>query len=129
MFVHLVEEGLAESDEAEVLARHYLADHPSIDTLILGCTHYPILRGVIARVLGPSVTLVSSDVVTAELVRDSLRARRALRETGRAGRVLHYITGDPLAYRHTAAVIGGTEGEIQPLDVTKLAAPAAEAVS
>ncbi|HZU28216.1 MAG TPA: glutamate racemase [Bryobacteraceae bacterium] len=128
MFVHLVEEGLAESDEAEVLARHYLADHPRIDTLILGCTHYPMLRGVIGRVLGPSVTLVGSDVVTAELVRGALHARGTLRENGHAGHVLHYVTGDPLAYRHTAAVIGGTEGEIVPLDVTRLAS-AAEAVS
>jgi glutamate racemase len=127
MFVHLVEEGLADSDEAEVLARHYLADHEQIDTLILGCTHYPVLRGVIGRVLGPEVTLVGSDLVTAELVRNSLRERGALRQNGRTGRVLHYVTGDPLAYRHTAAVIGGTDGDIVPLDVTKLAA--AEAVS
>jgi len=121
MFVHLVEEGLAESDEAEVLARHYLADHPAIDTLILGCTHYPILRGVIGRALGPEVTLVGSDIVTAELVHEALRASGNLRESGRPGRVLHYVTGDVLAYRHTAAVIGGTDGEIIPLDVTTLA--------
>jgi len=121
MFVHLVEEGLADSPEAEVLARHYLGEHPRIDTLILGCTHYPMLRDVIGRVLGPQVTLVGSDLVTAELVRESLRERGALRED-RPGRVLHYVTGDPLAYRHTAAVIGGTEGEVIPLDVTRLAA-------
>lgn len=128
MFVHLVEEGLADSDEAEVLARHYLGDHDTMDTLILGCTHYPVLRGVIGRVLGPDVRLVGSDVITAELVRDSLRERGALREDGRAGRVLHYVTGDPLAYRHTAAVIGGADGEVVPLDVTTFA-PAAEPVS
>ena len=127
MFVHLVEEGLADSPEAEVLARHYLSEHPRIDTLILGCTHYPMLRGVVGRVLGPDVTLVGSDVVTAELVRSALAESGALRENGRRGAVLHSVTGDPLAYRHTAAVIGGTEGEIVPLDVTRLAA--AEAVS
>lgn len=127
MFVHLVEEGLADSPEAEVLARHYLGDHPRIDTLILGCTHYPMLRGVIGRVAGADVTLVGSDTVTAELVRDSLETSGELREGGHQGRVLHYVTGDPLAYRHTAAVIGGTDGEIVPLDVTRLAA--AEAIS
>jgi glutamate racemase len=125
MFVHLVEEGLADSAEAEVLARHYLADRPPVDTLILGCTHYPMLRGVLGRVLGPGVTLVGSDLVTAELVRDSVQPDGERSSEKRAGRVLHYVTGDPLAYRHTAAVIGGTDGDVVPLDVTRLAAAAA----
>src|SRR5688572_9872601 len=51
LFVHLVEEGLADSDDAEALARHYLAEVPTVDTMILGCTHYPVLAPVIERVL------------------------------------------------------------------------------
>ena len=68
MFVHLVEEGLAGSSDADVLAHHYLAAMPQIDTLILGCTHYPVLAPVIQRVAGEGVTLVSSADVTAEVV-------------------------------------------------------------
>ena len=52
---------------------------------------------------------------------------------GRTGRIVHYVTGDVLAYKHTAEVIGGVEGELIPLDVTTLSrrnapgfAPAAE---
>lgn len=41
LLVHIVEEGLAGSPEAELLVRHYLADRPELDTLILGCTHIP----------------------------------------------------------------------------------------
>ena len=121
MFVHLVEEGLADSEEAEVLAHHYLDDRPGIDTLILGCTHYPMLKGVLGRVLGPEIQLVSSDEVTAEVVRDALLASNDVEPGVTMGSVLHYVTGDPLAYRHTAAVIGGTEGKIVALDVTTLA--------
>ncbi len=121
MFVHLVEEGLADSVEAELLARHYLADREQIDTLILGCTHYPLLKPVLERVLGDGVRLVSSDEVTAEVVRTALAASGDLRAGGAPGRVMHYVTGDPLAYRHTAGVIGGTDGEIVALDVTTLA--------
>jgi len=121
MFVHLVEEGLADSAEAELLAHHYLDDHPRVDTMILGCTHYPVLKPIIGRVLGPGVELVSSDEVTAEVVRNALSASGDLEECGTPGRVLHYVTGDPLAYRHTAAVIGGTDGKIVALDVTTLA--------
>ena len=121
MFVHLVEEGLAESAEAELLAHHYLDDRPRVDTMILGCTHYPVLKPVLRSVLGPEVELVSSDEVTAETVRAALFAEDARDNGGSPGRVLHYVTGDPLAYRHTAAVIGGTDGRTVALDVTTLA--------
>ncbi|HYO83078.1 MAG TPA: glutamate racemase [Bryobacteraceae bacterium] len=117
MFVHLVEEGLADSEEARVLARHYLADMPQVDTLILGCTHYPVLAAVIQEVAGPLVTLVSSAEVTAEAV-----ARNAGDRVHRgSGRVTHYVTGGVHAYQHTAESIGGVEGKVIPLDVTRLA--------
>jgi glutamate racemase len=117
MFVHLVEEGLVDSPEAELMARYYLGHRPQIDTLILGCTHYPVLHEVIQRVTGDSVSLVSSAEVTAEMVKDALTPA----SNGEPGRITHYVTGDVLAYKHTAEVIGGVEGELIPLDVTTLA--------
>jgi glutamate racemase len=121
MFVHLVEEGLAESPEAELLAHHYLDSHPAIDTLILGCTHYPVLRDVIQRAVGDSVELVSSADVAADMLRQTL-GHTGAPEGGEPGRIYHYVTGDVLAYKHTAQVIGGVDGEVYPLDVTTLAA-------
>ena len=120
LFVHLVEEALADSPEAELLARHYLADRPQIDTLILGCTHYPVLAPAIARVLGPDVRLVESASVAAEAVRETLGANRPRR----AGRITHFVTGDPIAYEHTAGVIGGVDGEIVAMPVSELRANA-----
>jgi glutamate racemase len=116
LFVHLVEEDLADSPEAELVARHYLADHPGIDTLILGCTHYPVLAPMLARVLGPEIRLVESADVAAESVRDTLGAEA----DGGTGRITHFVTGDPIAYQHTAAVIGGVDGEIVAMPVTQL---------
>ena len=115
MFVHLVEEGLAKSEEAEVLARHYLDGRPDIDTLILGCTHYPVLQPVLRRVVGEGVRLVSSADVTAEVVAQALPDSRA-----GSGSVIHYVTGGVPAYQHTAQVIGGVEGRVIPLDITRL---------
>lgn len=117
MFVHLVEEGLADSPEAEILARHYLAAMPAIDTLVLGCTHYPVLRPVIQRAAGEGVRLVSSADVTAERLAHTFNGRESS-----AGRVVHFVTGDIAAYRHTAAFLGGLEGEVEHLDVNELAA-------
>jgi len=117
MFVHLVEDGLATSPEAELLARYYLSSHPDIDTLVLGCTHYPVLRRVIAAAVGESVSLVSSADVTAETL---AKAFRELPPSG--GRVVHFVTGDAAAYCHTADYLGGVEGEVAHLDVAELAA-------
>jgi glutamate racemase len=120
MLVHVVEEGLCDSSEAELLVRHYLSGRGEIDTLILGCTHYPLLRNVLRRVLGNGVALVDSAEVTAETV------ARAFEPPPRGvaqGTVVHYVTGDPAAFSHTAKVIGAVGGEIIPLSVAELGSP------
>ncbi len=126
LFVHLVEEGLADSEEAELLAHHYLDARPEIDTLILGCTHYPLLENVIRRVVGPDTAIVSSAEALAAMVRQTLGPAPVA--PGRsAGTVTHYVTGDAASYRHTAERIGGVEGRIIKVD-TLAAAPAHLAV-
>ena len=114
MLVHVVEEGLADSAEAELLARHYLSGRPELDTLILGCTHYPLLRGVLQRVVGKNVRLVDSAEAIAETVSAAFEAPP---RCFAVGRVLHLVSGDPAAFAHTAANVGGVEGEMIPLAV------------
>jgi glutamate racemase len=127
MLVHVVEEGLADAPEAELLVRQYLKGHPPIDTLILGCTHYPLLRGVLERTVGDEVRLVDSAEVTAEAVGQTFAPPAASGNGSREhGRVVHFVTGDPRAFAHTAGVIGDVGGEIVPLPVTELIAAAAQ---
>lgn len=66
-FVEFVEAGVTSSPELLAVAEEYLAPlrHAGVDTLVLGCTHYPFLKGAISYVMGPAVTLVSSDIETA----------------------------------------------------------------
>jgi glutamate racemase len=66
-FVEFVEAGITWSDELLAVAEEYLAPLKAarIDTLVLGCTHYPLLRGAISYVMGPDVRLVSSAEETA----------------------------------------------------------------
>jgi glutamate racemase len=124
LFVHLVEEGLADSEEAEILAHHYLDSRPPIDTLILGCTHYPLLENVIRGVVGERTAIVSSAEAVAAMVRETLGAA-PIAPGRRPGRVTHYVTGDAASYRHTAQRIGGVEGEIVKVDTLARAAPRA----
>src|SRR5699024_9262725 len=69
-FVELVEEGKTSGPEVIEAANTYLAPliEAEVDTLVLGCTHYPFLRGAIRQVVGSGVQLVSSDIETANRV-------------------------------------------------------------
>ncbi len=80
LLVPLAEEGWTDDDVALAVARRYLAQlfaqDPAIDTLVLGCTHYPLLRGVLARVArelsGRDVEVVDSATAMADAARDAL---------------------------------------------------------
>lgn len=80
LFVPLVEEGWADDPIAEEIARRYLAplEEAVIDTLVLGCTHYPLLKATLRRILGPEVVLVDSADTVAEAVASDLARRRLL---------------------------------------------------
>jgi len=74
LFVPLVEEGWLDDDITFAVAERYLAPFKKegIDTLVLGCTHYPLLKGVIHRVMGSGVTLIDSAAETAREVKEVL---------------------------------------------------------
>jgi glutamate racemase len=74
LFVPLAEEGWIDNEVALLVAKTYLEPFRTagIDTLVLGCTHYPLLKGVINRVLGPGITLIDSATETAREVADVL---------------------------------------------------------
>jgi glutamate racemase len=78
-FVEFVEAGDVDSDQVHVLAERLLAPviTARVDTLVLGCTHYPLLSRTIGDVMGPDVVLVSSAEETAFEVRDQLREHGA----------------------------------------------------
>ncbi|MDD4879616.1 MAG: glutamate racemase [Candidatus Omnitrophica bacterium] len=97
LFVPLVEEGWAGDDIVDIAAKKYLADlkGKKIDTVILGCTHYPLLKPAIQRMMGKAVKLVDSAEETAR------EARNLLEECGlkypgrRAGRPRFYVSDAP----------------------------------
>ncbi len=77
LFVPLAEEGWADTDVARMVAGDYLSDfkQTSIGALVLGCTHYPILRDVISETVGTNITLIDSGAATAHDVEVLLEDR------------------------------------------------------
>jgi glutamate racemase len=95
LLVPLAEEGWVDGHPARRVET-YLAslERSGIDTLVLGCTHYPLLKPVIAEVMGPGVALVDSAEETAREVAALLRARGLAREAG-AGSTSFFVTDVP----------------------------------
>ncbi|GAA0493671.1 MAG: glutamate racemase [Microbacterium sp. SCN 70-18] len=95
-FVEFVEAGVTDSAEVLAVAEEYLAPlrHAGVDTLVLGCTHYPFLEGAISYVMGPEVSLVSSDTETAKDVYRQLVSRDLLAGPGARAQHLYEATGD-----------------------------------
>ena len=91
LFVPLVEEGWLKGEVTEKVARQYLEPliREKIRVLVLACTHYPLLKGVLGRVLGPGVKLVDSSEACAE----SLKATEASR-AGK-GELKIFLTDEP----------------------------------
>ncbi len=95
--VEFVERGEVTGPRVEEEVRRYLSPlkRRGVDTLVLGCTHYPLLREVIGRSMGPEVRLISSDEEVAREVEENLRRRGYLREPGIPPSYRFMCSGDP----------------------------------
>jgi len=109
--VPLVEAGLVDGPEAEGEVRGYLepmlAEDPRIDTLLLGCTHYPLLRPTIERVAGRGVAVVDSAFTTAIAVEDLLDALHARSDGSTPSQNRIATTGDVAAFTGVAERVFG----------------------
>ena len=105
LFVPLIEEGWAGARVTGEIARRYLAPLRAarVDTVILGCTHYPILKPALGRVLGPRVALVDSAEAVARALQGLLGERGLLRRPGRTGTERFFLTDVGGSFRRVAA--------------------------
>lgn len=96
LFVPLVEEGWADDEVTRLVAERYLGElkESGIDTLVLGCTHYPLLKKTISSVMGPEVMLIDSAASTAEEVRRVLAEKDLLSRNGPDGAVHSFFVTD-----------------------------------
>ena len=119
LFVPLVESGFVGRgcEITRLTCEHYLHAFRDrkIDTLILGCTHYPIIADVISDVL-PGVTLISSGAAAAE------KLARDIGDSGESGNVSYYVSDDPGLFCSSASIFLGTDitGRVTRIDIEKV---------
>jgi glutamate racemase len=94
LFVQLAEDGWTENNVAALAALEYLEPlkEKNIDTLILGCTHYPVLKNVIRSIMGMKVNLIDSGKETAKEVKKLLESKRLLNPKKKPGSHKFFVT-------------------------------------
>lgn len=108
LFVPLVENGFIEKDNKAtlIIAEKYLSElrENKIDTLILGCTHYPIISEIISEVIGPDVKLIDSGREAALFAANALSFSENLTESKSAGTCSFYVSDEVNGFSKTAAL-------------------------
>ena len=108
LFVPLAEEGWAEHDIARLAAAEYLDPiRQEIDTLVLGCTHYPLLKKILHAVLGEGVELVDSAEETARAV--VARLGSVQQDVARPGNIQFYVTDVPTRFQRVGGAFLGNQ--------------------
>ncbi|MEM7482310.1 MAG: glutamate racemase [Acidobacteriota bacterium] len=125
LFVPLVEEGWHDDAITEEVARRYLAPlfDWGADTLVLGCTHYPLLRPVLARVAGPEVTLVDSADAVADAVAEGLATADLLTEMTEPFLELCVTDGDEAFRNFAGRILDQPRPPMEWVDVTEFGLP------
>ena len=127
MFVPLVEEGWYSADDIVVTetVRRYLKPiiESGADTLILGCTHYPVLSEAIKKVVGDGVTLINAGVATAEAVKAYLENNDMLNDSCENGNTKFFVSDKPDSFRRIASVLLNSEiddGKVEQVNISSL---------
>lgn len=109
LFVPLAEEGWIKHKATIKIAEEYLKELKDldIDTLVLGCTHYPILHEVINNVMGNKVTLIDSGVAAALAVKDAIKKTELENDSGETVVSKFYVSDIPTTFKEIAELFLG----------------------
>jgi glutamate racemase len=121
VFVALAEEGWSEGEAVDAVTERYLAHLDArVDTVVLGCTHFPLLAGAIAKQLGPTRRVVDSAATTARATARELKERNLETAIARTGNVHLLATDSPERFARVGARFLGSsiaERRVQVIDL------------
>ena len=106
MLVPIIESGKINDSGAQLfeILKNYTENliYNDIDTLILGCTHYPIIENIISEVIGKSITIINSGAETAKNLKNILNAQNLKSDKKDLGKCTFYVSGDANKFSETA---------------------------
>ncbi len=121
MFVPLVENGYLQSEATYIIAREYLDSliENNVDTIILGCTHYPLLEKVITDIVGTGVSIINAGYETALYTKNILTENKLLSNPSAIGCNQYYVSDDVDKFAHLGGMFLGCpiETEVKKIDI------------
>ncbi len=104
LFVPIAEEGLEGDKIALLTAEKYLDEFRKslVDTLVMGCTHYPVLENTIRTTMGRGVTIINTGIETAIEVKEMLEQKKIVKDSGRGG-AEYFVTDSPESFREVGS--------------------------
>ena len=127
LFVPLVESGFIDEEDIIVYetVKRYLSPlkEAGVDTLILGCTHYPVLSNAIKRYMGNDVTLINAGISTAYAVKDVLIEKDLLNNSANTSTQKYFVSDVTPSFKTTAHLLLGketTEEQLSQVDIEKI---------
>ncbi len=107
LLVALAEEGMVDNVIAETVVQHYLSGITHEDTLLLGCTHFPVFKPLLERLLPPEVHIVDSALATAIALKERLAMDELLNDQKHQGKIRYLVTDSVERFQHVGQVFLG----------------------
>lgn len=123
MFVPIVENGYADTEVARILAEEYLEPviNGGADTIILGCTHYPLLKNTIRGIVGDEVTLIDSGAAAAQAAKERMAATGLLSDREDEGEARYYVSDTVHGFEELGSLFLSKKivGDVSKIDIEK----------
>ena len=123
LFVPLVENGHFDTQVAELVVKEYLEEvkKQDVDTLILGCTHYPLLKNTIARYMGPEVTLIDAGAETARALKEHFDKNELHSKQGGGSEYRYFVSDNVDGFESLGSMFLGMKinGQVEKIDIEK----------
>lgn len=123
LFVPLVENGHFETEVAKLVVKEYLAEikENGVDTLILGCTHYPLLSKTIGEFMGDGVTLINAGSEVAKELKAELSSQNLLKEDGKIGTCSYFVSDNVDGFENLGGLFleREIEGLVEKIDIER----------
>lgn len=123
LFVPLVENGHFDTDVAKLVTKEYLEDikKQGVDTLILGCTHYPLLSKTIAEFMGDGVTLINAGYEVAKALKAELIKKDLLTDSEEQGKCSYYVSDNVDGFENLGGLFleRRIDGQVEKIDIER----------
>ena len=123
LFVPLVENGHFDTEVAKLVTKEYLEDikKKGVDTLILGCTHYPLLSKTISEFMGEGVTLINAGSEVAKALKTELGAQNLLKEDGKCGEYSYFVSDNVDGFENLGGLFleRTIDGQVEKIDIER----------